>query len=354
MSKRVFEKMDSDGVKVKKEKIEVCTLEDVVSDMHATVHAVVVWVSKVKNGGRFDAEVSDGCSLMRVVVFDERQGKVLEELVGQAVVLKDCNAQLSTYSQKMEIIVKSYTVIEKSEMKFAIEDINTVGSMFVSLIELNDLKEFDRATTKVKVTNVGKSDVVGGGKKMKQEVTVGDKTGYARVTLWESDVGKLGLGYCYQLNRFVVRIFMGRKYLSWPPNGASVYAIDDIGDVDETSLDEEKTEILVAAKVVGVYDMEKFYACIFCKKGNVNAGESDTVGKCDNCKATQAICKENEKISRKLFLQCNGEKVSVRVNGEMLEKISEGKGLDATTLLFARPFDVKYNEFHIVTSISRK
>ena len=82
----------------------------------------------------------------------------------------------------------------------------------------------------------------------------------------------------------------------------------------------------------------------------------ESVGKRDNCKATQAICKENEKITRKLFLQCNGERVSVHVNGEMLEKISEGKGLDATTLLFARPFDMKYNEFHIVTStsISRK
>ena len=92
--------MDSDGVKVKvKKKIEVCTLEDVVSDMHATVHVVVVWVSKVKNVGRFDAEVSDGCSLMRVVVFDERQGKVLEELVGQAVVLKDCNTYAVEYLQ---------------------------------------------------------------------------------------------------------------------------------------------------------------------------------------------------------------------------------------------------------------
>ena len=28
-------------------------------------------------------------------------------------------------------------------MKFAIEDINTVGSMSVSLVQLNDLKEFD-------------------------------------------------------------------------------------------------------------------------------------------------------------------------------------------------------------------
>ena len=41
--------------------------------------------------------------------------------------------------------MKSYTAIEKSEMKFAIEDINImVGSMFVSLIQVNDLKEFDR------------------------------------------------------------------------------------------------------------------------------------------------------------------------------------------------------------------
>ena len=35
-------------------------------------------------------------------------------------------------------------------MKFAIEDINTIGSTFVSLVEVNDLNEFDRVTTKVK------------------------------------------------------------------------------------------------------------------------------------------------------------------------------------------------------------
>ena len=353
MSKRAIES-DMAKVKVKREKTEVRTLEDVVSDMHATVHAVVVWVSKVRNGGRFDAEVSDGCSLMRVVVFDERQQKVLEQLVGRPAVLKNCNTQWSAYSQKMEIIVKSYTVIEKSDMEFVIEDVNTIGSVFVSLAQISELNEFDRVTTKVKVTNVSETNVVGGGKKKKQEVTVGDKTGNARVTVWESDIGKLAVGFSYQLNRFVVRIFMGRKYLSWPPNGASTYAIDDIGDVDETLLDGETTETLVAAKVVGVYDMEKYYACIFCKKGNVNVNAGETVGKCDNCKAFQAISKDNEKITRKLFLECNGEKVSVRVNGEMLDKISEGKGSDASALLFASPFDVKYNEFRVVTGISRE
>ena len=55
------------------------------------------------------------------------------------------------------------------------------------------------------------------------------------------------------------------------PNGASVYAIDDIGDVDETLLDEEKTKTWYPRRLV--FDMEKFYACIFCKKRNINAGE---------------------------------------------------------------------------------
>lgn len=51
---------------------------------------------------------------------------------------------------------------------------------------------------------------------------------------------------------------MGRKYLSWPPNGVSVYSIDDIGHVDEMLLNSEKTETLVAAKVGGVHEMETY------------------------------------------------------------------------------------------------
>ena len=41
------------------------------------------------------------------------------------------------------------------------------------------------------------------------------------------------------------------------------------------------------------------------------------------------VTRKFEKITRKLFLQCNGQKASVRGNGEILEKISkfEGKGL---------------------------
>ena len=39
---------------------------------------------------------------------------------------------------------------------------------------------------------------------------------------------------------------MGRKHLSWPPNGGLVYAIDDIGNVADGMVDNEKIETLVS------------------------------------------------------------------------------------------------------------
>ena len=46
----------------------------------------------------------DGCTLMRVVVFDEHQQDNLQKLEGHAAVLKNCHSQFSTYTMKMEII----------------------------------------------------------------------------------------------------------------------------------------------------------------------------------------------------------------------------------------------------------
>ena len=74
------------------------------------------------------------CSLMRVVLFDERQQNVLQQLKGHATVLKNCNTQWNTYSKKMELVNKSYITIEESNVKFAIDDINTVG--FLPLLDL--------------------------------------------------------------------------------------------------------------------------------------------------------------------------------------------------------------------------
>ena len=53
MSKCPVEEVDYDGgrVKVKMEKCEMCPLDKVVNDAHATVHMVIVWMSKAKYAG---------------------------------------------------------------------------------------------------------------------------------------------------------------------------------------------------------------------------------------------------------------------------------------------------------------
>lgn len=107
---------------------------------------------------------------------------------------------------------------------------------------------------------VGEGDIIGGGKK-KQEITVSEK--------WKCQGDLMGRQHreactssCYQLNQFVVWVFMGRRHLSWPPNSESMYDIDDVSNVDDT-VDNEKIETLVAAKVIGVHEVDTFYVCIF-------------------------------------------------------------------------------------------
>ena len=102
-----------------KEKCDI--LDKVVNDAHATVHIVIVWMSKVKYAGCFDGEVMDNCSLIHVVAFDDCQRDNIQKLEGRAAALKNCHTQFSTYTKKMEIFVKSYTVIEES-------DVNTIAS----------------------------------------------------------------------------------------------------------------------------------------------------------------------------------------------------------------------------------
>ena len=47
--------------------------------------------------------------------------------------IRKSQAQMRSFSQKIEVIIKSYTIIkiEKCQVKIEINDINTVGSHFI-------------------------------------------------------------------------------------------------------------------------------------------------------------------------------------------------------------------------------
>lgn len=88
-------------------------------------------------------------------------------------------------------------------------------------------------TFRALVKKVNEPHTVGGGKQ-KQEVFVCDSTGSATLTLWEDDINMLIEGKSYQMNRLVVRSFLGKNHLSMPPSGATIEEINDLKNVIPT------------------------------------------------------------------------------------------------------------------------
>ena len=293
------------------------------ADAHATLHAVVMSMSPLKKKGTFfDGELTDGDGVTRIVGFDKAQQQKLETFYAQKtpVVLSNCEIKMNKFNSKLEVVLRSYTKIEKSDVKFNIEDSKTIGSELIELNTLCEKEEYDKITVRAQVIKLADPAQVGQGL-TKQEVTIADSTEAAILTLWEKDVNTLTLGQTYQFNRIVVRSYRGKRQLSYPTSGASVEQIEDLDEVVDDSYELDHDNLIEGGKVMGVSELGRIYICIQCKKGTVKrSSEKATIGSCQQCNTVQ--CLSAEKQTCKLFVEAGTEHVSVRIYGEMMKAIS--------------------------------
>ena len=56
----------------------------------------------------------------------------------------------------------------------------------------------------------------------KQDITISDATGTARLTLWQENIGKL------DVDDLIVNSYNGTKYLTSPKSGCTITPLDDI------------------------------------------------------------------------------------------------------------------------------
>ena len=120
------------------------------SDAHATLHALVMSTSPLKKKGTFfDGELTDGDEVTRVVGFDKAQQQKLETFCSQKipVVLRNCEIKTNKFSNKLEVVLRSYTKIEKSDVNFKVKYSKTIGS---ELIELKTLGNKEKSPSKRK------------------------------------------------------------------------------------------------------------------------------------------------------------------------------------------------------------
>lgn len=130
------------------------------------VEGVVRSVSPGVKKNYFDGELSDGAAVVRLVGFEEKQLKKLIQFCAeqQPCLLRSCDISTGK-NRKPEVIVKSYTKVEKSPTNFSIPDPENDGATPVSLINLDQLDDNERVTVKVVVVKMKEIETVSNGKR---------------------------------------------------------------------------------------------------------------------------------------------------------------------------------------------
>ena len=97
-------------------------------NQHATAHALVACISPIKPSRYFDAELTDGDSIIRIVGFDRKQRQQLDSFCGKKIpiIIKDCKIQLNKFQNKQEVVLKSKTQVEEANIEFNVPDLKTV------------------------------------------------------------------------------------------------------------------------------------------------------------------------------------------------------------------------------------
>ncbi len=176
------------------------------------------------------------------------------------------------------------------------------------------------------------------GTKTKQDVVVADETAKSTVTLWENDVNSLKQGKSYQLNRLEVRMYMGKKHLSFP--SLSKDEISNIDVIDSyTSSSDEDEEQLQCVSVSGIRELQSFHQCIHCYKSVKSS--SSNIGTCETCNTMQKLSEPT--LSARLVIHAEHQKLVLKASDVILKTIAQSQTITPQDLLFAPMFHCTYN-----------
>lgn len=157
------------------------------------------------------------------------------------------------------------------------------------------------------------------------------------------------------LTKLVVRIFRDRHFLALPISGGAITEIDDLSDVSDVLI-EDIASTLYHAKICGIKQLE---TCLTCD-GNVLESDNLGIGSCQKCHMTQNMPDCKGKLMAKMLINGHEDEdasvltfKTVVAYGDVLNTITGMDEIDPQTLLKAKPFNAKYNDYYVLTSISR-
>ena len=356
----------------KKMKLD-CKVSDITQcSSQAVVKGIITAVSLIKTSRKnaankyFNANISDGMKSMKIVAFDPKLHKDVEQAMKSASSVELQNIQIkeaqcsSPTSPEYEIFMNHYSRVRPITETFYLPDNQKAidpdaGKHLSNLIDVVSLNVGQRVIVSGKVVDVQLPVAVHtreGKELQKQDCTFSDATKAIRVVLWNDDINKLVVGQSYQLNNVTLKLFDHVKVLSFSTS-SSVKEIDDVGDVTEVAEEDlPPPGLQIRGEIVGIESFEQFRSCIKCKS-KVEA-RSENIGQCTKCCCTVKLAKCTESLAAKLILQDkNGTNHTVVAFTDQVVKIVDSSSMDniVEKLLSVGDICVFVNEKMIVTSV---
>ena len=280
--------------------------------------------------------------------------------------MSHCEVKRARHGEQLEVLVNKFTEFERSSKKFAVSK-GTKSSDAVELSRLETLAAFQRVLVEGKVVGVDDAVEVSGGKK-KQDIVVGDASGTARVTVWETEIGKMKKEQSYRLSGMMVREFRGEKFLSTSKENSKIEEIDDIGHIEVAKEEEEEErpcssqggpsgmQHLEDVRIIGVDRLDGYAACLKCKSKVVPDEEDEEFGECGKCKMLQLIEECKKVLTAQVIVKSErGVRLTLRVFEQVILDIAQKSADDITAkvLMKAKPFGIKHFD-GIIRAVSRK
>ena len=122
--------VSASSLKKSKEQLPLSPGEIKSPNQHTTVHASVANVSPIRPSRYFAGELMDGDSVIRIIGFYKKQRQQLHSFCEKKIpiMIKDCQIQLNRFKNKLEVVLKTKTEVEQSNIEFNVPDLKTVGS----------------------------------------------------------------------------------------------------------------------------------------------------------------------------------------------------------------------------------
>ena len=172
-----------------------------------------------------------------------------------------------------------------------------------------------------------------------------------RLSLYTLPLHKLKRDCPKHLNKLIIRTFMDTNHLAFSSSGATAQEVDDLQDVVKLpNFPVEQDEVYLAVTIDGVQQLEQNFSCINCKRAIPDS--TDDICICPNCETTQRVI--NNRYTAKIFITSTNGRIALRAYDKAIKSIvTKDNNIKCEDLLFAPPFNVKFNKYHVITQITR-